>query len=231
MRFPGPLLPATFLKRPNRFLGIVKIGDVYAQCFVPNPGRMKELLHPGARVYLLERSSEKRKTRYNLVLVDFGGSLVSIDSMRPNKVVAEAIEAGSIPEFLDLNVEKREHTYRGSRLDFLLRGKKDQLLLEVKSCTLVRDGVGLFPDAPTARGSRHLLTLIDSLERGRAAAFFLIQRADAGCLKPNEEADPEFTGNLREAHRRGVEVYAYTSEVTLEGVFVKEKVPVILESR
>ena len=124
MRFSGPLLPATFLDRPNRFLGIVKIGGAHVQCFIPNPGRMKELLHPGAKVYLLERSSEKRKTRYNLVLVDFGGSLVSIDSMTPNRVVAEAIEAGSIPEFLDLTVEKREHTYGESRLDFLLRGKK-----------------------------------------------------------------------------------------------------------
>ena len=228
MQFSGPLLPATFLDRPNRFLGIVKIGGANAQCFIPNPGRMKELLHPGAKVYLLEKSSEKRKTRYNMVLVDFGGSLVSIDSMTPNRVVAEAIESGSIAEFLDLTVEKREHTYGESRLDFLLRGKKGQLLLEVKSCTLVKDGVGLFPDAPTARGSRHLLTLIDGLEQGRAAAFFLIQRADAGCLKPNEEADPEFAGNLREAHRRGVEVYAYTSEVTFEGVSVKEKVPVIL---
>ncbi len=103
-----------------------------------------------------------------------------------------------------------------------------QLLLEVKSCTLVRDGVGLFPDAPTARGSRHLMTLVGGLEGGRAAAFILIQRADAICLKPNEETDPEFAANLREAYQRGVEVYAYISEVTLEGVFLKERVPVIL---
>lgn len=228
MRFPGPLIPATFLERPNRFLGNVQINGRHVQCFIPNPGRMKELLHHGAKVYLLERSSEKRKTGHDLVLVDYEGRLVSIDSMMPNRIVAEAMETGSIPEFCGLDVEKREYTYGESRLDFLLRGETGQLLLEVKSCTLVRDGVGLFPDAPTARGSRHLLTLIDGLEQGRAAAFFLIQRADAGCLKPNEEADPEFAGNLREAHRRGVEVYAYTSGVTLDGVSVKEKVPVIL---
>jgi sugar fermentation stimulation protein A len=228
MRFPGSLVPATFLDRPNRFLGNVQINGRHVQCFIPNPGRMKEFLHSGARVYLLERSSEKRKTGYDLVIVDHEGRLVSIDSMMPNRIVAEAIEAGSIPEFRGLNIEKREYTWGDSRLDFLLRGETGQLLLEVKSCTLVRDGVGLFPDAPTARGSRHLMTLVSGLERGRAAAFFLIQRDDAGYLKPNEETDPEFAANLREAHHGGVEVYAYTSEVTLEGVFLKERVPVIV---
>lgn len=228
MRFPGPLVPATFLERLNRFLGVVQIEEEDVQCFIPNPGRMRELLHHGARVYVLERESEKRKTRYNLVLVDFGGVLVSIDSMTPNRVLAEAIEAGSIPEFRGLRVERREYTYGESRLDFLLRGESGRLLLEAKSCTLVREGVGLFPDAPTARGRRHLKTLIDGLKGGRAAAFFLIQRDDAECLKPNEETDPEFAASLREAHRMGVEVYAYTSDVTLDGVSVKERVPVVL---
>jgi sugar fermentation stimulation protein A len=228
MRFPGPLVPATFLDRPNRFLGNVQINGRHVQCFIPNPGRMKELLHRGTKVYLLERISENRKTRYNLIIVDYKGRLVSIDSMMPNRIVAEAMEAGSIPEFRGLDVEKREYTCGESRLDFLLRGEAGQLLLEVKSCTLVRDGVGLFPDAPTARGSRHLMTLVDGLESGRAAAFFLIQRADAECLEPNEETDPKFAANLREAHIRGVEVYAYTSEVTLGGVFIGERVPVIL---
>jgi sugar fermentation stimulation protein A len=228
MRFPGPLVPATFLERLNRFLGVVQIEGKDVQCFIPNPGRMRELLHHGTKVYVLERVSEKRKTRYNLVLVDFGGVLVSIDSMTPNRVLAEAIEARSIPEFRGLRVERREYTYGESRLDFLLRGDRGRLLLEAKSCTLVREGVGLFPDAPTTRGCRHLLTLIDGLNGGRAAAFFLIQRDDAECLKPNEETDPEFATSLREAHRKGVEVYAYTSEVTLDGVSVKERVPVVL---
>lgn len=228
MRFPAPLQRAKFLERPNRFLGVVRLNGRNAQCFIPNPGRMKELLYPEAEVYVLERRSEKRKTRYNLVLVGLGGTLVSIDSLMANRVVGEAIQSGSIPEFRDLRVEKREYTYGESRLDFLLRGETGQLLLEVKSCTLVRDGVGLFPDAPTARGRRHLMTLIEGLKGGRAAAFFLIQRDDAERLKPNEETDPDFAASLREARRKGVEVYAYTSEVTLDGVCIKERVPVVL---
>ena len=230
MRFPRSLQPATLVERQNRFLGVVRLNGNEARCFIPNPGRMEELIHPGAKVYVMEMRSEKRKTRYNLVLVDASGSLVSIDSFTPNRVVAEAIAAGSIPEFSDLRIEKSEYTHGESRLDFLLVGVSGQLLLEVKSCTLVRGGVGLFPDAPTARGSRHLRTLTDGLREGRAAALFLIQRDDAECLKPNEETDPEFAANLRDARMRGVEVYAYTSEVTLEGVSIKERVPVILES-
>ncbi|UCH57829.1 MAG: DNA/RNA nuclease SfsA [Candidatus Bathyarchaeota archaeon] len=228
MRFPGPLVPAVFLSRPNRFLGIVFVEGEEAQCYIPNPGRMEELLYPGARVYLLERASETRKTSYNLVLVDKDGALVSIDSMVPNRVVSESIAAGLIREFRDLEVEKAEHTWGDSRLDFLLRGDAGQLLLEVKSCTLVREGVGLFPDAPTARGSRHLQALADGLEMGRAAVFFLIQRPDAERMRPNEATDPEFAANLREVHLRGVEVYAYTSRVNLGGVFLGRGVQVQL---
>ncbi len=112
MRFPGPLVPATFLDRPNRFLGNVQINGRHIQCYIPNPGRMGELLHPGAKVYLLERSSEKRKTGHDLVLVDHEGRLVSIDSMMPNRIVAEAIEAGSIPEFRGLT-SRNESTPAG----------------------------------------------------------------------------------------------------------------------
>lgn len=102
------------------------------------------------------------------------------------------------------------------------------MLLEVKSCTLVKSGVGLFPDAPTMRGRRHLDTLVQGLTTGRAAVFFLVQREDAECLKPNQETDPEFAAKLRDAHCRGVEIYAYNSFVTMEGVFIKERIPIIL---
>ncbi|MCW3992329.1 MAG: DNA/RNA nuclease SfsA, partial [Candidatus Bathyarchaeota archaeon] len=143
MRFEGSLLPAIFRARPNRFLGVVEVNGKRSQCYIPNPGRMGELLYPGARTYLLERRSENRKTLYDLVLVDLGGTLVSIDSRVPNKVVADAIESDQIPEFIGLHIEKQEYTFGDSRLDFLLRGGWSQLLLEVKSCTLVRDGTGL----------------------------------------------------------------------------------------
>lgn len=228
MRFEEAPKPATFRARPNRFLGVVEVEGRRDLCFIPNPGRMEELLHPGAKVYLLERASEGRKTRYDLVLVDLEGTLVSADSRAPNKVVAEAIEAGRLPEFRGLGIGRREPAFGDSRLDFQLSDGRTSLLLEVKSCTLVRGRTGLFPDAPTERGRRHLRTLVKALGRGRAAVLFLIQRADAENFQPNGETDPRFAEALGEAADRGVEVYAYNSVVTLEGVYINRRVPVDL---
>jgi sugar fermentation stimulation protein A len=189
---------------------------------------MKELLYRGARVYLTPVESETRKTRYNLSLVNHQGILVSIDSNVPNRLVHEAIDKDLIEPFQDFSVEKAEYTFGESRLDFLLEGDTGKLFLEVKSCTLIRDDVALFPDAPTKRGSRHLKTLTKGLEDGRAAVFFLIQRPDANSFRPNEETDPDFAANLREAKMKGVEVYAYTSQVNLDGVDLGNRVPIDL---
>jgi sugar fermentation stimulation protein A len=228
MRFPEPLVQAVFQSRPNRFLGVVLADGVETLCFIPNPGRMKELLYRGARVYLTPVQSETRKTRYNLTLVDHQGILVSVDSNVPNKLVHEAINKRLIESFQDFRVEKAEHTFGESRLDFLLEGDTGKLFLEVKSCTLINDGVAHFPDAPTKRGSRHVKTLMKALEHGRAAVFFLIQRPDANSFRPNEETDPDFAVNLREAEKKGVEVYAYTSWVNLDGVFLGNRVQIDL---
>ncbi len=227
MRFEGELLPATFLSRPNRFLGEVEIDGERAPCFIPNPGRMRELLSPGARVYVIERRSPLRKTGYDMVLVELDGVLVSVDSRVPNAVLGEAIAGGKVPEFRGFRVGRREPTFLDSRLDFeLTDGEK--MLLEVKSCTLVVGGVGLFPDAPTRRGRRHLEALTEALSLGRAAILFHVQRGDASSLMPNEGADPAFSGALRRAAGEGVEVYAYNSRVTLGEVSLNRRVPVTL---
>lgn len=228
MRFNEPLIPAEFISRPNRFLGKVRIGQDQTECFIPNPGRMGELLLPHARVYLTPRSPENRKTAYDLSLVDLNGTLISVDSRVPNRVASEAIEQDMIPEFSGLSVEKAEYTYNDSRLDFLLKGKGTQLLLEVKSCTLVRGGTALFPDAPTKRGSRHLRTLMGGLAHGRAAILFIIQRPDAESFRPNEATDPTFAETLREASNLGVEVYAYKTDVSIERITLTQSVQVML---
>jgi sugar fermentation stimulation protein A len=189
---------------------------------------MKELLYRGARVYLTPVQSETRKTQYNLALVDHQGTLVSVDSNVPNKVVREAVDRGIIEPFKEFRVKKAEYTFGESRLDFLLESDSGKLLLEVKSCTLIRDGVALFPDAPTKRGSRHLRTLTRGLTQGRSAVFFLIQRPDVNSFRPNMETDPDFAANLKEANREGVEVYAYSSRVDFDGVFLGSRVPIDL---
>ncbi|MFB0557518.1 MAG: DNA/RNA nuclease SfsA, partial [Candidatus Bathyarchaeia archaeon] len=116
------MVPAVFRERPNRFLGVVDVGGEEILCFIPNPGRMEELLYPGSKVYLMEMPSEARKTRYDLILVNLKGTLVSIDSRVPNKLVAEAIQLSNFSEFQGLRIEKKEPLFGGSRLDFLLTG-------------------------------------------------------------------------------------------------------------
>ncbi len=222
----GSLTHATFKARPNRFVGLVDVDGRVEECFIANPGRMRELLVPGASVYLKRYESRLRRTRWDLALVEHRGIFVSVDSRVPNDVVEESIEAGLVPEFHGYRVDRREPGFGDSRLDLQLTKGSGHAWVEVKSCTLVFDGVALFPDAPTERGTRHLRVLGEALRLGRSALVFLIQRGDALSLSPNEATDPAFAEALRGALLKGVEVYAYDSKVTLEGITINRRVPV-----
>ena len=228
MYFKSPPVKGEFVYRQNRFLGKVRINGEIISCFIPNPGRMIELLYPGAEVYLVEKTSDKRKTRFDIILVNLDGVLVSIDSRIPNQIISEAISNNLIPEFFGTKIERREYTWGRSRIDFVLKDESKKIFLEVKSCTLVHDNVAYFPDAPTERGSRHLKTLVDLLPLGRATMLFLIQRSDAILFQPNLLTDPIFSNNLGEAFEKGVEIYAYNSNVSVKGVSIKNRVPVKL---
>ena len=228
MKHPSTPIPATLLRRPNRFLGVVDLDGVETQCFIPNPGRMHELMVPGTRVYLIEHRGEHRKTGYDLTLVEYNDTLISIDSRLPNYMLREAITENRLPEFKGYHVERMEPTFHDSRLDLQLSDGKNHLLLEAKSCTLVEDNIALFPDAPTKRGARHMNTLTKALEHGRAAVCFIIQRNDASEWRPNKEMDPDFTKNLRNAVEKGVEAYAYICTITLEETNILKRVPISL---
>jgi len=228
MRFTSEPLQATFLKRPNRFLGVVMLGGARTTSFIPNPGRMHELMVPGTTVYLVENPGRHRKTGYDMVLVDHGGTLVSIDSRLPNALLAEAIKAGTVKELENLSVARAEPPYLDSRFDLLLSGSGGEMILEAKSCTLVVNGLAMFPDAPTLRGARHMRTLIRALNEFRAAVVFVIQRPDASAWKPHREMDSGFSYALAEAVAAGVEAYAYRCHVTLEGVKLGDRVPISL---
>jgi len=228
MRHPSRPVEARLVDRPNRFLGIVEVQGSEEMCFIPNPGRMYELMVPGAKVYLLEKRGMHRKTRYDMVLVDYKGVLVSVDSRLPNTLVAEAVDAGRLDGFRGYKVERTEPVFHDSRLDLVLSDGERRVMVETKSCTLVEEGVALFPDAPTKRGARHMRTLVKALDGGRAAAVFVIQRGDAHEFRPNDGTDPVFGEALRRAASMGVETYAYVSDVCLRGVEVRERVPLRL---
>jgi sugar fermentation stimulation protein A len=229
MKHPSKPISVKFISRPNRFLGIVEIDGKHIECFIPNPGRMQELMVPGAKVYLIHRPGDHRRTEYDLTLVEYNDKLVSIDSRLPNQMLREAINQKRLPEFQCYKVERTEPTFHDSRLDLKLIKDTKQILLEAKSCTLVEDGIALFPDAPTKRGARHMITLIQALNHGRAAVCFIIQRNDAKEWRPNKLMDPYFTENIIKAEKKGVEVYAYTCEITLEGTEISKRIPINLE--
>ncbi len=229
MRIDRILHPARFLSRPNRFGVWVEIEGRSEYVHLPDPGRLRELLIPGTPVWLAPGAGAARKTRYDLVLVRQNGHLVSIDTGLPTRTVREALRGGTIPEFQGYQAVRPEVRFGGSRLDFLLTGDSGACLVEVKSVTLVQDGRGLFPDAVTERGTRHLQELRRAVQEGyRACVFFVVQREDANSCAPNEGTDPGFAQALRLAVASGVEALAYTCQVSLHDISLLRRIPVVI---
>ena len=227
MRIDGDLVEARFLARDNRFRVTVEADEGPVWAHLPNSGRLDELLVPGHRVLLVRRSAPNRKTRYDLSLVQLAGQWISVDSRLPNDLVVEALLAGRLAPFVGYPDVSREVVFGRSRLDFLLEAPgKSPCLIEVKSVTLVVDGLACFPDAVTLRGRRHLRELEAAIERGyRSAAIFVVQRGDAIGLRPHDESDPNFGRVLREVASRGVEVYAYACSVEPGRVEITHSLP------
>lgn len=224
MRY-GEILPAVFLSRPNRFIAHVLVEGEEVVCHVKNTGRCRELLRPEARVWLEKGTNPKRKTAYDLVTVEKGHRLVNMDAQAPNKIFGEwalQLEAG-------IRSVRPEVAFKDSRLDFLLETEQGRHYVEVKGVTLEEGGHVFFPDAPTERGVRHLHTLMRAVEQGhRATVFFVVQMADVLDFSPNDSTDPAFGQALRQAAAAGVQVLAFTCQVTPEEVTMDRQIPVIL---
>lgn len=228
MRYDS-LVEARFLQRINRFAATVELGGSESLVHVANSGRMRELLVTGRRVLLRPVAGNYRKTAFDLTLVDLGHVLASADARLPNRLVHEAIRDGRLPPFAGFDEIRGEVTYGESRLDLALRGPTGTCYVEAKSVTLVEEGVALFPDAPTIRGRKHMISLARAVSCGhRAAVVFVIQRDDADAFTPNDTADPEFSRALRESMDRGVEAYAYRCQVTEEEIILADPLPIRL---
>jgi len=178
---------------------------------------------------LAEAGESKRLTKYDLFMVSLPGTLVSIDARLPNRLVEEAVIGGRLGGFEGYTGVEREVRYGRSRLDLLLEGGDRRCWVETKSVTLVREGIGYFPDAVTSRGRRHLEELVELKAGGeRAVIFFVVQREDASSLSPYDESDPEFGVVLWEAVRCGVEAYAYSCRVSREEIRLERRIPVLV---
>ncbi len=222
----GKKVPAVFLERPNRFEALVRLGDRVERVHVPNTGRLKELLLPGAEVMLLESDNPRRKTRYSLAFVRKREHWFCIVSAWANRVFAEAVKKGAV-DWLAGEV-RGEVRRQGSRMDFLIGGST---WVEVKGVTYEEDGIARFPDAPTERGRRHLDELIRLRESGACSAVvFVALMGNATCFEPFAQRDPAFARKLREAAEGGVLVRAYKCRVRPEEVVLEEELPVDLEA-
>lgn len=225
----GTWQEAVFLERPNRFLAVVDLDGVRAEAHVPDPGRLAELLLPGARVRLRPATGRDRRTAWDMIGVRCPGGWVNVDSRLPNLLFAEAVREGRLAEFDPSCRITPEYPYGRSRFDFRLDCGDAPCLVEVKGCTLVVDGMAFFPDAPTSRGARHLAELAEAAAAGwRACAVFVVKHPAAREFRPNAATDPLFASALRRACSAGVEVLAYLAPWRGRRIRLEKSLPVAL---
>ena len=218
--------PGIFLSRPNRFIAKVEIDGKEETVHVKNTGRCRELLPYGAQVYCEHSSNPNRKTQYDLVSVQKGHLLINMDSQAPNAAVKEWLENGGLGQLLDLRAETK---HGDSRFDFSFCKDGVPSFLEVKGCTLENDGICAFPDAPTARGAKHIRGLIQAKKDGfDSYILFVVQMSPVKYLHPNDDTDPEFGQTLREAAAAGVHILAVDCQITPESMEIQNPVPVKL---
>jgi sugar fermentation stimulation protein A len=206
------IIPGIFISRPNRFTAEVEIDGNIEICHVKNTGRCKELLIPGAEVYLQKSDNPNRATKYDLIAVRKGERLINMDSNAPNKVFFEYLQSGAYIK--NITLIKPEARYGSSRFDFYVEAEGRRIFIEVKGITLEENGVVMFPDAPTERGVKHLNELMRCASEGyEAHVVFVIQMNDVKYFTPNNRTHPAFGEALAAAKQAGVTVAAFDCEV------------------
>lgn len=203
------------------------------EAHLPDPGRLRELLLPGRSLWLTPALTPARKTKWSVVLCETpeGAGLVSLNSTLPNRLIEKALVQGGMEEFRGWRLLRKEYRMGRTRWDFLLEQREEtnrrRMALEVKSVTLVENGVALFPDAVTERGARHVRELAELAQTGWAAAvLFVVQREDASAFRPAAHLDPAFSAAFNEAVQAGVAVYCRKCRVTPEAITLSGRLPV-----
>lgn len=218
------------LVRENRFIARVEVAGKEERVHVPNTGRLPQIIQKGVEVQLRKSNNPKRKTKYSLIAVKKEGQWVNIDSQLPNRLAYESIKEGRIDGFTNLDIVKREVNYGNSRFDLYYERGKQKGFIEVKGVTFVEEGVGMFPDAPTERGTKHIYEMIQAVEAGyEGNILFIIMREDGDSFSPYWEMDPAFSEALVKAEKKGVRILAYKTHYVQTVPQVTEAVEVRLE--
>ena len=218
-----------FVVRPNRFVAEVVINGKTELCHVKNTGRCKELLVPGATVYVNYSDKHTRLTKYDLVAVEKGNQLINMDSQAPNRAFEEYIRQGGF--LRGITLIKAEAKYGASRFDFYIETADAKTFVEVKGVTLEENGVAMFPDAPTERGVKHLNELAGCVAEGYDAyVVFVIQMKGVLYFTPNNITHAAFGEALVKAADTGVKAIAYDCEVTPESMVIGNPIPIVIPS-
>ena len=234
MKIEGPLINAVFIERPNRFITIIEIGGEKHKSHLPDPGRLKELLIPGASLLVRPAPENKeRSTAFTTIMVNQKGQWISLVSTLPNQFVKYSFQKNRIPIFQKYKLVRPEVTIRNHRFDFLLSNKSGKnFFLEVKSVTFVEDGIAKFPDAVTTRGMNHAKALTDLVKEGEfAGILFVCQRPDATLFEPMWDRDPMFSNVLFNAYKMGVKVWCITLNVSQTEISFNKEIPVNLKKK
>ncbi len=232
MQIELPTVQGTLIKRYKRFLADVELpsGEILtAHC--PNTGSLKGCLNPGSRVVLRDSQNPERKLQYTLQTIEVADTWVNVDTGLPEALALEAVRADLIPSLRGYDKVRTQVKYgKNSRIDLLLESEKKGLCyVEVKNTTLVDGKRGLFPDAVTERGRKHLVELADMVAEGhRSVMLFIVSRNDVSSFAPASEIDPQYAATLREVTDKGVETLAYSTEVQPDRFELGKKLRVIL---
>jgi sugar fermentation stimulation protein A len=230
MEFAAPLIRARLIQRYKRFLADVVFEDgSEATIHVPNPGAMLGVNAPGLTVWVSRSDSKTRKLPHTLELVEADGGLVGVNTLHPNRLVAEALAAGALPEFAGYSKVRPEVKFgAASRVDFLLEGEGlPPCYLEIKNVHLRRgEGLAEFPDCVAARSAKHLRELSEMVAQGtRAAVLFVVQRQDCDAFAACRELDPKFAAALDDAAAAGVEVVVYGCAMSAAAIRIADRIP------
>jgi sugar fermentation stimulation protein A len=242
MEFPSPLVCGRFLRREKRFFIHAQLDDGRAVvAHTNNTGSMRGCLDEGARIWLSPATNPARKLRWSLEIVEVAARdvqgrvlqvLVGVNTILANQLVAQAINFGLLLPLAGFDSLRPEVRFgsRNSRVDLLLTTGDDRAWVEVKNVSLVENGHARFPDAPSERGRKHLLELMEMVTAGdRAALVFCCQRGDAVTVGPADDIDPEYGRLLREAASNGVEIIGLATETKPRGIVPKDLTTVDLK--
>ncbi len=228
MIFKNKLMPAKLIKRYKRFLADVVLTDGSTMTvYCPNTGSMRSCSTPGSRVMISKSNNSKRKYQYTLEMIDVGTGWIGINTSLTNSIVAEAIGLGIIDELQDVDAIHTEvKTSAHTRLDLMVEKGDKKIFIEIKNCSLVEEGVAMFPDAVTSRGTKHLLELAELVRQGNdGIIFYLVQRMDAQLFKPAAHIDPVYAETLQKVRRQGVKIAVYQAKADESGIEVTRKLP------